>query len=154
MTLGTLANRTGVLSPGPTMTRGGRILSLRLQAAIQVLTAGDGPHSLWLLTSDLSLAEFEAYLELNGPVTPSDITASEVASRGKYVRYLGMLIPSGNGTIAALSLKDVSMSGLKWSEEGEAGGFQFCVYNEGQAMTTGAICRISAQNFVEWNASG
>ncbi len=154
MTLGTLANRTGVLSVGPTMTRGGRILSLRLQAAIQALTAGDGPHSLWLLSSDFSLAEFEAYVELNGPVTPSDKTAQEVSTRGRSIRYLGLLVPVGNDAVSALSLKDVSMSGFQWSEEGEAGGFQYCVYNEGKAMTTGAICRISTQNFVEWNASG
>ncbi len=140
------------MTAGPALTRGGRALSLKLQACIQTLTAGDGPHSLWLVGLSLSLAQFEQYLENQGPVQPKETAKAEIATRGKNVRYLGLLVPVGNGTISVLSLMDKSLSGLKWTEEDA--GFQFIIYNEGIAMTTGALARITAQFFVEWNASG
>ncbi len=150
--LATLANRTGIVAPGISMTRGGYMISLRLQAAIQSLSAGDGPHSLWLVNQDLTLAEFEAYLEIQGPLHPNDTTKVETATRGRKLRYLGMLTPVGNGTVSVLSLKDVSVSGLKWSEE--TAGWRLIIYNEGRAMTTGATFSGSLQAFVKWNQGG
>ncbi len=134
------------------MTRGGALLSIRGSITIFGLTAGDGPWAIYILNADLSSAEFEAYLETLGPVHPDDTTAVEVASRGRKIRYLGLLVPSGNGTVGGLALKDVSLSGLRFSEE--AAGWQYAIYNLGAAMQTGASWTIRASNFVRWNKGG
>ena len=152
LTMGSLSNRSGLRTAGPVMTRGGTLLSLRIQAAIQTLSAGDGPHSLWVVNADLTLAEFEEYLEIQGPIHPDDTTNVERASRGKKVRIVGFLSPVGDGTVSTLIVQNLSMSGLRWSEE--SAGLAYICYNEGKAMTAGASLSGSAQWFVEWNRSG
>ncbi len=148
----TLANRTGIIGSGPAMTRGGTALSIRLQYAIQSLTVGNGPHSIWLTRKDLTLAQFEEYLEIQGPVQPGAVPEEERATRGKLLRYLGMAVPVGNGSVAVLAVKDLSLSGLRWTEE--SAGLQLIAYNEGIDMTTAALGRASIQLFVQWNKSG
>ncbi len=152
VTMGTLAVNTGLLTAGPVMTRGGKILSLSAQAAWRSGTPTDGPFSVWLVENGLDLTTFEAYLEQAGPVQPNDISAVEVASRGKLVRYLGLLTPSGDGSIAGFDIRNRSMSGLGWNEENA--GFSLVVYNLGNAVDTGSIVRVFLQCFVEWTPGG
>ncbi len=152
--LATLATNTAILIGGPTMTRGGRCLSVRGGIGIHTITPGDGPWIFGLVNGDFSLAELEEYLELNGPVTPNDTTAVERASRGAKVRTLGILRPSGDGSVAAEYLADRSLSGFRFSESGEGPGWNWWLYNLGKAMSTGAIWNIQPQIFTQFNPSG
>ncbi len=127
------------------MTHDCRLISIRGCVAVAVLTEGDGPLLFGLAPSDLTLAEIEAYLENAGPLTPSDITSREVASRGKYIRILGIAQSSQH---PAIYLDDKSLSGLKISED--AGGYTFFVYNVGAALTTGASLQVATQIFIDW----
>ncbi len=148
----TLAAQTAILIAGPTMTRGGRLLSARGSFGIAQLTAGDGPFLVGLMDKDLSLTELEEFLELNGPVSPSDRTSMEKSGRGALIRTLGHIVPTGNGTVASIYLDNKSLSGLKFSEE--SAGWSYWLYNLGEALTTGAIWRQALQLFVEFNPSG
>ncbi len=149
LTLGAL---TGILEGGPVMTRGGKLLSVRGSVAIRTLTSGDGPFMVGVAEKGLSLAQLEAYLELNGPVTPDEVANREIASRGSLIRTLGVLNHAGPGTYQSIFFDNVSLKGLKFSEENT--GWNVWLYNLGQAMTTGATMVNALQYFVEFNPSG
>ncbi len=152
--LATLAQSTGILMNSPTMLRGGSILSIRGAIAIASLTAGDGPFLFGVMGGDLTLAELEAYLELGGPVRPDDLTVVEIQTRGRHIRQLGVIRPSGDGTQAILELTNVRTSALRFSESGEGSGWKWWIYNMGVTMTTGATARLIAQSFIRFNPSG
>ncbi len=154
LALVTLATETGIRLSGPNMTRGGTCISLRGVAAIHTITAGDGPWLLSVVQGTLSLAETEEYLEIAGPLAPSQVTGVEKSSRGRRIRSLGVLIPQGDGTVAALYFDNKSLAGLRFSEEDEGGGWDWHLYNVGKAMTTGAQWQMTTQVFVEFNPSG
>ncbi len=149
LTLGAL---TGILEGSPAMTRGGKLLSVRGTSNVRSLTAGNGPFQFGIADKAISLAQLEAYLELNGPVTPDEVASREIASRGSMIRTLGILEPSGDGTVAALFLDNVSLKGLKFGEE--SAGWTLWLYNLGIALTTGATWVNTLQFFVEFNPSG
>ena len=153
-TLDTLGNLTAKGQAGPAVTRGGRLLSMRGIIAVNGLTAGNGPFKVGVMNADLSAADIQSYFNLNGPLRPDDISFTEVASRGKYIRTLGVLIPTGDGTIAALHLDNTSLKGLAFSEAGEGAGWDHWIFNVGQALTSGASWTVSTENFLEWNPSG
>ncbi len=129
------------------MTRGGKLLSVRGLTAIRALTAGDGPFLFGIAEKGVSLAQLEAYLELNGPVSPDVVANVEIASRGKLIRTLGQIETQGVGTIAAMYLDNVSLKGLRFSEENA--GWSLWLYNSGVAMTTGATWVNTLQFYVE-----
>ncbi len=137
---------------GPTMTRGGKLLSVRGGITAHTLTAGNGPLLVGLARNGLSDAAIEEFLEIEGPVSPSDSDAMEKSSRGSGMRTLGLLTPSGNGTTAGLFLDNKSLSGLKFSEE--SAGWKVWAYNLGTTMTTGSFVVWQLQFFVEFNPSG
>ncbi len=126
-----------------------KLLSLRGAAAVTVLTAGDGPFLFGIMPADLSLTELEEYLEINGPLTPSDIVGMERASRGRVIRTVALLEPSGNGTVAGKYFDNKGLSAISIPED--AGGIVPWLYNMGQAMTTGAILRFEGQFFGEFS---
>ncbi len=144
----TLAASTGLLLTSLATIADLKFLSARINAGISGLTAGDGPWLLGVMSADLSLAELKEYLELNGPLSPADIVGAERASRGKVVRTLGTIAPSGNGTVAAVTFDNKSLSALRIPED--AAGITPWIYNLGPAMQTGASIRMNIQYFVEW----
>ncbi len=150
--LTTLAADTGVLTGGPVMTRGGKLLSVRGSFSIKNLTAGDGPFLVGLADKGIDLTQLEAYLENDGPVTPDETAKAEIASRGARIRTLGVLQPMGDGTTASLYLDNASLKGLKFSEENA--GWNSWLYNLGDALTTGSSLRQVLQFFAEFNPSG
>ncbi len=153
ITLSTLATKTGILSVSLAMTRGGKIISSNLYGGLEKLTEGEGPLMWGVMPSDLTLAELEAWIELSGPLTPTDTTSVEIASRGRKVQVLGVLGPGLAST--QISMASRSMRGLRWAEASETTtGWTWWIYNTGAALTTGAIFRLQAQHFVEWNPSG
>ncbi len=134
------------------------MLSSSLHGGLNAGTAGD-PHILFgVMNADLSLAELEEFLELDGPLTPNDIPGMERASRGRVIRSIGTLDPSPGSAKATIDLQNYPLKGLEFSEAGEAdsGGWDWWVYNisDTTAMTTGAEVVFQARNFVEWNPSG
>ncbi len=146
--LGTLATNTAIQMAGPVTTHDVRLISITGLFSVARLTAGEGNFMYGISSADLSLSELEAYLENNGPLTPSDIVGKEVSTRGRYIRVLGKLTPSGNGGQAADFLKNVSLSGLKIAED--AGGYDFWIYNLDDALSTGATFRVATQIFGKW----
>ncbi len=153
--LTTLALDTAILAAGPACTRGGAIVSVRGSMSVRALTAGDGPWLVGIATGDLSLAEIEAYLELNGPLSPTLRAESEIASRGRYLRTLGLMRPFGDGSTAGIFFDNKSISGLKFPESGESTvSWNLWLYNLDIAMTTGAQWKSLLQWFVRWNPSG
>ncbi len=134
------------------MTRGGKCLSVRGVVSIHTLTPGDGPFMFGISDKGISLAQLEAYLENAGPVTPDETAKAEISSRGRRIRTIGALQPMGDGSTASLHLDDLSMKGMKFSEENA--GWQMWLYNVGKAMTTGASWITALQFFVEFNPSG
>ncbi len=158
ITIGTLAARTGITVAGPVVTRGGRLLSSSIHGGINGGTLGD-PHLIWgAMVGDLSLAELEAFLELDGPLTPNNIPDVEIASRGRVIRSIGTLDPSPGSARSVIDMDNHSQKGLKFSEAGEGsqGGWDWWVYNisDTTPMTTGSEVVFQARNFVEWNPSG
>ncbi len=157
-TIGTLAARTSLFVDGPAVTRGGKMLSSSIHGSLHGGTAGDPPLLLCLVRGDMTQAEAEAYLELDGPGSPELISESEVATRGRLIRRLAVLSPDPGSSRNVISLTNHSMKGLKFSETGEGakGGWQWFVYNisAAKAYTTGAFCEVQVSNFIEWNPSG
>ncbi len=150
----TLAAATVQALSGPTVTRGGRLLSVRGAIRVFAVTPGDGPWLCGIMNADLSAAEVQSYLTLGGPTRPDDVTVQEVASRGKYVRTLGLLLPTGSGSQAGMNLDNAPLRGLHFSESGEGAGWDWWIMNLGAAMATGASWGPVTQSFVEWNPSG
>lgn len=150
--LATLATLTPLLVNGPTMTRGGGIISTRGALGVRSLTISDGPFIVGIANKDLTLAELEEYLEAFGPTHPDDTTLVERTSRGRKIRILGVVVPSGDGSQGAIHLSDLALSGLRFTEE--TSGWSWWIYNLGKAMTSGAIFFIAMQSFVRWNRSG
>ncbi len=152
VSLSTLGILVALLRAGATMTRGGKLLSTRGIVAVRDLTASDGPFMFGIMDKSIDLAQLTAYLENDGPVSPNEVAKREIASRGAQIRTLGRLEPSGSGTSCVTYLNNVSLSGLKFSEEGA--GWTYWIYNVGPAMTTGATFVVALQHFVEFNPSG
>ncbi len=151
-TLGTLAAATGIL-----VTNGGmidalqedfRILKTEGSSAIQGLTAGEGGLSLYMINGELSLAEAEAAIELNGPQDRNDRVSQEFA--GRWVRFVGVYVPTGNGAQASLHGTGSMDFKPRWTfSDPEA--WNWMVYsNNAGPITTGAIVRQKLTHFGVW----
>ncbi len=152
--ISSLAAQTSAQESALAVTRGGRLLSATLLGGVSKWVEGEGPVVWGLMNADLSLAELEEYLELSGPLTPNDKIGQERASRGRFIKRLGVI---GPGVASAqVSLINLSLGGLRFSETGETtGGWEYWAYNLGGALTAASqVLRILATHFVEWNKSG
>lgn len=154
LALGAQVASTAQEIAGPSMVRGGTLLSVRGAMSIHDITAGDGPWLVGVMDTDITTAELEAYLEQGGPTGPHDQGGAEIASRGRKIRTLGLILPSGDGTVAGMYLDDHALKGLRFTEADEAGGWSWWLYNRGRTMTTGATWRLSLSSFVRWNRAG
>ncbi len=157
-TIATLAARTGMIVNGPAVTRGGRMLSSSIQGGFHGGTAGNPPLMWGVMNGEFTLAELEAFLELNGPNSPVLKAENEVASRGAFIRTLGVVSPDPGSAKGIVDLMNIPLKGLKFSESGEGGdpGWDWWVYNvsAAKAFDTGGFFEIQCRNFVEWNPSG
>lgn len=134
------------------------MLSTTLQGGFSGGTLGD-PNIAWgIMNGDFTLAELEAFLELDGPLSPALIAESEIASRGRIIRTLGAANPSPGSAKATVDMMNVSLKGLAFSESGEGGdpGWDWWIYNtsSANAFTTGSEFALQARHFIEWNPSG
>ncbi len=157
-TVGTLAALVGLIVAGPAVTRGGRLLSTNLAGGHRGGTAGDPKLLFGIMNGDFSLGELDEFLQLDGPTSPNLKTESEIASRGRYIRSLGVIDPSPGSSASVIWFDNVSLKGLEFSESGEGSspGWDWWIFNISQttAMTTGGLVEFQARNFVEWNPSG
>ncbi len=133
------------------MTLGGRALSIRGSFNAISLTAGEGPLDVYMTDKSLSLSEFEAYLEAAGPTNPEDTANAELATRGRRVRFLGQIVPTGDGTQGHLTVMDMSLSGLRFTRV--SAGWQFVIYNNAIVLAGGATVRTATSTFIRWDKS-
>ncbi len=150
----TLANNTGIIiATAPAILERFRMLKSVLFCVLNNIAAGEGGGlQLYLADGDLTLAEIEENIELNGPLGPNDTVNEAIAMRAVY-------------KVAAM-VGDISIS-----EEGahllnETGGpiisvkprwtfartkaWNWVLYNDGPALTTGTTVKINAKNFGVW----
>ncbi len=155
VSLASLGTKTGILeSVQVAVTRGGKLISTNILGGIAGMVEGEGPFLYGLMNADYNLAELEEYLELSGPLTPNDKISQERASRGRFIKRLGVMGP-GIAQVSA-SLINHGMGGLAFAETGEStGGWEWWFYNLGPAASAGSqIVHLFADHYVHWNKSG
>ncbi len=148
----TLAKHVALLTAGPTMTRGGSLISGQMAFVASGLTAGDGPFLCGIANKSLDISELNEYLTIQGPVEPTAVPQVERSTRGKLLRKLGMAAPVGDGSVAVLYVDNRSLSGLRFNEE--SAGWNYFVMNLGRDLTTGATMNVQADLFLRWTKSG
>ncbi len=150
--LTTLDNAAGLLlGTKIALTEDFRMLKMICHAVITGLTAGEGEGlSLYLINGDLTLAEAEAAIEVNGPTNEHDRPVMEVAER--FVKLIGA-VGDAVGTVA--SFRDAFTDALaivskpRWTF-GKSTSWQFLIYNFGSQLTTGSTLTIRNQAFGVW----
>ncbi len=149
--LGALAASVGIFigTAAVTLERF-RIIKSEVIAMIIGLTAGEGSGLyLYLVDGDLSLAEAEQAIEQTGPLGPNDAPAAEVALR--YVKLFG----NTDHEIATEAVIHNQTGGGQMSETirwtfARTKAWNWMIYNQGVAITTGATVKIKSKNFGVW----
>ncbi len=152
----TLAANTGIILTGGNVIGAAllerfRILKSEISAHIEGATfaSGDGPVALYIVDGDLSLAEFEASIELAGPVGPNDTIAADAAER--WSMRIGQIafVPYNVGIGAQLNRGMPVEKVIRWTFA-RAKGWNWIAYNEGGALTTGGTINVRAKHFGVW----
>lgn len=131
-----------------------RMLKAEVVASISGLTAGEGEGlAFGLADGDLSVTEVEEALDLNGPLARDDIVITEQAQRPVFL--LGSYNPSSSGSTAGEFADKMSGAPFiigkpRWTFHNNGKGWNWFVYNTGQALTTGSTVKIHAKNFGVW----
>ncbi len=153
--LGTLASNTGLLiGTDVAITEDFRMLKTEISAVVHTNTLGElGSLELYLVEGKLSLAEAEAAIESEGPLSRHDPTKEAIAERPVFRVGAG---PVGGGTTPKeFHIADVMTGGPvcvakpRWTW-GETSSWSWMVYNRGAAPTTGASVNINAKSFGVW----
>ncbi len=151
--LGTLNAKTGILIGSPTITEDFRVLKSRIAVHIDGLTLGDGPNTLYMVNGELSLAECEEAIELNGPLDRNDRVAQEQAER--FVQLVGWFAAGGVNNGVAQILMAAGGSPVvehkpRWTFSNPE-GWDYMIYNESAGnLVTGASAFLKAQHFGVW----
>ncbi len=134
-----------------------RILKTDLTAVLTGMTSLEGVGlQLYMSEGELTAAQAEANIELNGPLRMGDKDAEEIASR--WVRRIGITTgPTVNETERVFRNEHggalISYT-PRWTfrraRTATAGGWNWGVYNNGVTITTGATCRILATHYGVW----
>ncbi len=133
-----------------------RILRSDVTAVIQGITTLEGNGLiLYMAEGDLTAAEQEVNIELDGPRRPGEQVAEEQASR--WVRRVGIIVGSDTPTERVFTNKygggllDIEP---RWTfRRGRTagnGGWNWSVYNSGATLTTGAIVDIVGTHYGVW----
>lgn len=151
--VGALAVETAVAGAGPTMVRGGTIISSTITALISNRDAGDPPLLLVLARKALSTAHVLEFLLLDGPTFPEETPAGEQATRGKDIRVVGLV-----GMYQTTESVDIVLSLFLRNErirlafgEDDA-GWNWLLFNPTStiAVAAGSTCDIYTVHYVEW----
>ena len=134
-----------------------RILKTELSAILTGVTSLEGAGLLLYMTEgDLTAAEIEENIELNGPVTDGDQEGQERASR--WVRRVAV---SSDDTVnnTERSMRGEGNSPLislnpRWTfrrrRTSTEGGWNWAIYNDGVVLTTGTTVRVKATHYGVW----
>ncbi len=152
----TMAANAGVEMPGPTLAHDFRVLKTEGVFWLEGLTSGEGHHlQLFMINSDLSVAEAIATLDLNGPLFRNDRIPQEIAER--FVRFVG-IFDSMNGIAPAESIiylrnregGFIHEMKVRWTFTKDASWAWLIVNRSGAAMTTGATLRNTLTHYGVW----
>ncbi len=155
-TLGTLAQNAGlIIATAPAILERFRMLRSDLFAVVTNIVAGElGGLELYLADGDLTLAEIEAAIELNGPLGPNDTVNEAIAQRPVFRVGANGLTTDGSANSEAIHLLNEMGGPLlsvkpRWTFA-RTKSWNWVVYNNGPAPTTGASVKINAKNFGVW----
>jgi len=148
--LSTLASRDLALANAThTMVAGGTLVSLTAAVVILNPDQFDGPFLWGVSTGALSAAEIEAAIENTGPSGPAHSAQTELGSRFRHIRVLGLINPdplsTSNPSAATAFIRNMRIK-LGWAEQD--GGWRYWVYNLGSDLVTGSTLEITDIAFV------
>ncbi len=134
-----------------------RILRSDITAVLVGATSLEGQGLiLYMAEGDLTVAEAEINIETNGPVSMGDKIQQETATR--WVRRVGITVgPTVNETERVFRNK--YNGGLlelepRWTfrrrRTATTGGWNWVVYNDGVALTTGSTMHLLATHYGVW----
>ncbi len=151
----TLAIDTGLFIATPlAILERFRMLKTELFATLTNVGAGElGGIQLYLVDGDLSLAEAEAAIEANGPVGPNDRITEAVVERPVF-KVGGVSRAPGAQSQEGLHLTNPTGGPMlsinpRWTFA-RTKGWNWMVYNNGPAPTTGTLLKIQAKSFGVW----
>ncbi len=151
--LGALAAQAGILiGTKLAITDSFRMLKAIGNFTIDGLTTVEGNGLLlYIANGDLSLAEAEAAIELSGPLDRSDRVNGPIAER--FVMLVGAIRAGGNQVeqsfVDAHTGTPVIVTKPRWTF-GSNDSWNWIVYNNGVAITTGATVKLRVQAFGVW----
>ncbi len=134
-----------------------RILRTDMTAVLTGITSLEGAGLILYMTEgELTSAQVEANIELNGPLAMGDKDSEEIADR--WVRRVAM---SPNAAVNATERAMENKYGghlieviPRWTfrrrRTASEGGWNWTMYNDGVTLTTGTICRILATHYGVW----
>ncbi len=149
--IGTLAAQTALLigTKLATLERF-RQIKLELVASITGVTSGELTGLLiGVCDGDLTVAELETSIEINGPLGPNDIETRDTAERPWW--FLGA-IDRETGTEAIFENETgghIMEKVIRWTYA-RTKSWNYFLYNMGAAPTTGATVLIRAKSFGVW----
>ncbi len=156
--LGALANTNGKqVAAGLTMTEDFRCLKSEIFCDLVSLTAGQGSGlKLYRSEGDLTEAEANEVLVLDGPTTRGDRVVEETAMR--YMELLGASPTQFDLASTELSFVDaytgapVCVSRKRWTFPNLASKPQwnYHIWNDGNILTTGCLARIWGVHYGVW----
>ncbi len=151
--LGALAAQAGILiGTKLAITDSFRMLKAVGSFVMDGLTSGESEGLLlFIANGDLTLAEAEAAIELSGPVDRSDRVNGPIAER--FVQLVGATA-DGSSAVKAVMLDahtgaPVIVAKPRWTF-GQNDSWNWIVYNNGAALTTGATIKLRTQCFGVW----
>ncbi len=152
--LGALGNDSGILvGTKLALTEDFRMLKAELSAVVTNLTTAEGAGLvLYLVDGDLTLAEAEAQIEANGPLSRHDRVGTEIAER--FVKKTACVGQHGAGADDAV-FRDMHTNAPivvvkpRWTF-GETTSWNWMVHNTGTLLTTGATVIIKNQCYGVW----
>ncbi len=146
LALGALASRDLVVIAGPTQVVGGTLVSTKTVHAILSPDQFDGPFLIGVATGNITAAELEQAIENGGPSGPAHATGTEVASRFRHIRTLGVLDARDGAGVQPFTLwLDMAIK-LGWAEQD--GGWNWWIYNLGPDLVSGSTWEVTERNFV------
>jgi len=151
--LGTLGGSTGILiGTNLAITDSFRSMKQEVSVVISGITGDQAVGlGLYLIDGDLTLAEAEAAIELNGPIDRSDIVANEVVMRPVF-RVNAQFFMAGADNIAAGAFNTAALIAemkTRWTF-GATTGWDWMIYNRGAGLTTGSTATLHAKHFGVW----
>ncbi len=144
--LGALAARTVILFPALALEEDFRMLKSEIWAILDDHANGDGAKIvLGLACAELSLAEVEEALEINGPINRNDRLQEERATRPVWL--IEGFEEKSDASVQRMAKQEWKK---RWTFS-NADGWNFFIYNQSNGpLTTGSTVRISATHYGVW----